>query len=234
MQHILLLALISNTVLYPVAAVPLVLAILTWILNLRSLRSPKVSGFVFNGSKWVNRLFTLFVAIIVVQIVGLYVPDYWVPTLFNKDGDNMGIYILLGFSLYTFICYFFIAFRPGNVLDIKAAKGAKQLALDLASSVGAGVGGVAGSAVAAGSGILAVIQAAAAPVFTVIGGATYMLVPTLTGFFTMLAVFIPIVAVVGFLGAFVILFVTFFTGIVVVVFCVLKFLANLRYQRLIH
>lgn len=222
---------IPDTVVYPVAAIPLVLAIITWIIIICRHKSEKVAGVIFNGDSWMKWLFFGYVAIILVNIFGSYVPGHWIPSLWDVKGHNEAFFIILFFTAYTFVCYFLVSFRLANEEEVKEAKNAKQLAVSFVSDAASAAAGTMGAAGVAAGGIFAMIWQMLYPI-VVVGGQTFIYLGVgAAGFFASLAVMIPIVAVIAIAGAFVILIVTFLTCLLVLVATVLKFLANLRYIR---
>ena len=222
---------IPDTVVYPVAAVPLVLAILTWVIIIWRHKSEKVAGVIFNGNSWMKWLFFGYIGIILVNIFGSYVPGHWIPTLWDVKGRNEAFFIILYFTAYTFVCYFLVSFRLANETEVKEAKNAKQLAVSFVSDAAGAAAGTVSAAGVAASGILGMIWSLLYPI-VVVGGQTFMFLGVgAVGFFASLALMIPVVVVVAVAGAFVILVVTFLTCLVVLVATVLKFLGNLRYIR---
>ena len=61
---ILLFPSIPNSVIYPVAAIPLVLAVINWILIMSRRKSEGVAGVICAGSKYVKYLFYAYIAVI--------------------------------------------------------------------------------------------------------------------------------------------------------------------------
>ena len=222
---------IPDSVIYPVAALPFVLAVINWILIMSRRKSEGVAGVICAGSKYVKYLFYAYIAVIIIQIVGMYVPGHWIPTLFDKDGDNTGIYMLLAYAAYTFICYYFTSFRLANAQEVEEAKEEGSLVIRFAANV---AGAAAGTAVAAGgiiSLILSILQSILYPI-VVVGGQTFVFLGVgAASFFGMLALFIPIVGIIAVVGAFLILALMFFTGVIVTIAIIIRFLANLRYLK---
>lgn len=222
---------IPDTVVYPVAAVPLVLAILTWVIIIWRRKSEKVAGVIFNGNSWMKWLFLGYIGIILVNIFGSYVPGHWIPTLWDVKGRNEAFFIILYFTAYTFVCYFLVSFRLANETEVKEAKNAKQLAVSFVSDAAGAAAGTVSAAGVAASGILGMIWSLLYPI-VVVGGQTFVFLGVgAAGFFASLALMIPVVVIIAVAGAFVILVVTFLTCLIVLVATVLKFLSNLRYIR---
>ena len=228
-DSLLLLSSIPDSVIYPVAAVPLVLAIITWVVIIA--RRKKVAGVIFNGSKWVKWLFFAYVAIILVNVLGNYVPGHWIPTLYDEKGHNEGFFIVLYFTAYTFVCYFLVSFRLANESDLKEAKNAKQLAVSFLSDAADAAAGTATVAGAAASTFLGMIWSLLFPVVTVAGQSFIFLGVGAAGFFAGIAIMIPIIGIIAVIGAFLILVITFLTCLAVIVATVLQFPNNLRYLR---
>lgn len=228
---ILLFPSISNSVLYPVAAIPLVLAVINWILIMARRKSEGVAGVICAGSKFVKYLFFAYLAVIIVQIVGMYVPGHWIPTLFDKEGDNTGIYILLAYAAYTFICYYFTSFRLADAREVAEAKEEGGLVIKFAKNVAGAAVGTVGAAGGTIGLILGLLQSMLYPI-VVVGGQTFVFMGVgAASFCAMLAIFIPIVAILATVGAMLILILMFFTGFIVTIATILRFLANLRYLK---
>ena len=228
----LLLFSIPDYISYPLLIIPIVLAILTWVMNIRRVRSGKASGIIFNGDTWVKWAFLLFVGIILLQVASWWLPDNWTRgfVILTRDmsmGQKLVIPALTG---TYFLCYFFIAFRPATAEEVKAAKGAKQLAIDFAGSAVAGAAGAAGAAGTVAAGFLSVIWSMLYPVVIVGGQAFTYLGVGAASFFASLALLIPIVVIMAVLGAFVVMVVTFLTFAVMIFASILKFLTNLRFH----
>ena len=223
---------IPDYISYPILAIPIIFAILTWVMNIRRVRSGKAAGIIFNGDAWVKWTFLLFVGVILLQIGSWWLPDSWTRgfVIITKDmsaGQKLVIPIMTG--IY-FLCYFFIAFRPANEEELKEAKGAKQLAISFATDAASATAGVVGAAGTAAGGVLSMIWSMLYPIVTVGGQAFVYLGVGAASFFSALALLIPIVVVLAVLGAFVILIVTFLTFAVMVFASILKFITNLRFH----
>ena len=228
---ILLFPSISNSVLYPVAAIPLVLAVINWILIMARRKSEGVAGVISAGSKFVKYLFFAYLAVIIVQIVGMYVPGYWIPTLFDKEGDNTGIYILIAYAAYTFICYYFTSFRLADAREVAEAKEEGSLVIKFAQNVAGAAVGTVGAAGGTIGLIWGLLHSMLYPI-VVVGGQTFIYMGvSAASFCAMLAIFIPIVAILATVGAMLILILMFFTGFIVTIATILRFLANLRYLK---
>lgn len=226
-----LLSSIPDSVIYPVAAIPLVLAVINWILIMSRRKSEGVAGVICAGSKYVKYLFYAYLAVIIIQIVGMYVPGHWIPTLFDKDGDNTGIYMLLAYAAYTFICYYFTSFRLANAQEVAEAKEEGSLVIKFAANVAGTAAATVGAAGGIISIILGILQAMLYPI-VVVGGQTFVFLGVgAASFFGMLALFIPIVGILAVVGAFLILALMFFTGVIVTIATIFRFLANLRYLK---
>ena len=222
---------IPDSVIYPVAALPLALAVINWILIMSRRKSEGVAGVICAGSKYVKYLFYAYIAVIIIQIVGMYVPGHWIPTLFDKDGDNTGIYMLLAYAAYTFICYYFTSFRLADAREVAEAKEAGGLVIKFAANVAGATIGAVGAAGGIIGLILGLLQSMLYPI-VVVGGQTFIFLGVgAVSFFSMLALFIPIVAILGMVGAMLILVLMFFTGFIVTIATIFRFLANLRYLK---
>ena len=227
----LLLLTIPDTIVYPVIALPLVLAIITWTIILMRRKSGKVAGVIFNGHQWMKWILFLYIGIMLVNYFGSFVPGHWIPVLWHKDGHNEGFIAIMVYTAYTFVCYFFVSFRLANEKEVKEAKDAKQLAVSFLSDAAGAAAGTVGAAGAAAGGILAMIGSLLYPIVMVGGQAFVFLGVGAASFFVGLALMIPIVVILAMIGGFVILIVSFLTGLVVTVGTLLQFLANLRYLR---
>lgn len=222
---------IPDHIAYPICALPIVLAIITWIMNIRRVRSGKAAGIIFNGNTWVKWLFLLFTGIILLQVASWWLPESWTRG-FVIIRRNMSLGQKLVIPLMTgtyFLCYFFIAFRPASAEEVKKAKGAKQLAIDFASSAAAGTTGAASAAGTAAVGVLGMIWSLLYPIVTIGGQSFVYLGVNAASFFGALALMIPIVVIMAVLGAFVILAVTLLTFAVMIIASILKFITNLRF-----
>ena len=222
---------LSDTIWYSVLSLPVIFAILTLVMNIRSVRSGKAAGIIFNGDAWVKWLLLLFVGVILLQVASWWLPKDWTWFAIIKKDMSFGQKVI--FPLVTgvyFLCYFFIAFRPATTEKLKDAKSAKQLAIDFASSAAAGATGVAGAAGTVATGFLGAVWSMLYPVVT-IGSQTFVYLGVgAASFFASLALLIPIVVILAVLGTFVVMAVTFLTFAVVGVASLLKFVTNLRYH----
>lgn len=222
---------IPNYISYPLGITPIVLAVLTWVMNILRVRSGKAAGIIFNGDTWVKWVFLLFVGVILLQVASWWLPEDWTRgfVILTRDmsmGQKLVIPALTG---TYFLCYFFIAFRPASAEEVRAAKGAKQLAIDFAGSAVAGAAGAAGAAGTVAAGFLGIVWAMLYPI-VVVGGQTFVYLGVgAAGFFASLALLIPIVVIMAVLGAFVVLIVTFLTFVVMIFASILKFITNLRF-----
>lgn len=228
--HLLLLS-FSDKVIYSILSVPIILAIISWVMNIRKVRSGKAAGLIFNGDAWVKWVLLLFIGIILLQVASWWLPKDW--GWFAIIKENMSLKQKLVIPCVTavyFLTYFFIAFRPATAEELKEAKGAKQLAIDFASSAAAGATGVAGAAGTAVVGFWGMIMSLLYPIVT-IGGQTFMYMGVgAASFFASLVLLIPIVVILAMLGVFVIMVVTFLTFGVMVIASIVKFVTNLRYH----
>lgn len=224
---------IPDYISYPLLSLPIIFAILTWVMNIRCVRSGKAAGIIFNGDTWVKWLFLLFVGVILLQVASWWLPEDWardMPVILTKNMSLSQKLIIPAMTGTYFLCYFFIAFRPANAEEVKVAKGAKQLAIDFAGSAAGAAAGAAGAAGTVAAGALSVVWSLLYPIVTV-GGQTFVYLGVgAASFFASLAMLIPIVVVMAVLGAFVIMAVTFLTFIVMVFVSILKFITNMRFH----
>lgn len=221
----------SDTIWYSVLSLPIIFAILTWVMNIRRMRSGKAAGIIFNGDAWMKWLLLLFVGVILLQVVSWWLPKDWTWfAILKKDMSFAQKVVFPAVTGVFFLCYFFIAFRPATADEVKEAKNAKQLAIDFAGSAVAGATGVAGAAGTVATGFLSVVWSMLYPIVTV-GGQTFVYLGVGAGsFFASLALLIPIVVILAVLGAFVVMAVTFLTFGVVGIASLVKFVTNLRYH----
>ena len=221
---------IPDSVSYPILAIPIVCAILSWVMNIWRVRSGKAAGIIFNGDTWVKWAFLLFVAIILLQVASWWLPKDW--TWFAILKKDMTIQQKLVIPVATgvyFLCYFLIAFRPATEEELKKAKGAKQLAISLASDAASATAGVTGAAGTAATGLLGLVWSMLYPIVT-IGSQTFVYLGVgAAGFFTSMIALIPIVVIMAMLGTLVVMVVTFLTFIVMVFASIVKFITNLRF-----
>lgn len=229
MAFILLLATIPDSVIYPVAALPLVLVVITWVLIIARRKADNVAGVIFDGKKWVKWLLFAYVAIILLNILGTYIPGHWIPTLYDKKGGNEGFFLVMYFTAYTFVCYFLVSFRLANEEELKEAKGAKKLAVSFVKDAATAATGAAGVTASAFGLFLAMLSSLLYPVVTVAGQSFIYLGVGAAGFFAGVALFLPIVYLIAVVGSFLILVIVFLTCLIVLLATVFKFLSNIRY-----
>ena len=228
---IVLLFSIPDYISYPVLSLPIVFAIITWVMNIRKIRSGKADGLIFNGDAWVKWALLLFLGVMLLQFLAMLFPESWgVHKLSLFDRGNKVAALVIGVTLLYFLCYFFIAFRPATKDEIDAAKGAKQLAIDFVSDAAGAAAGAASAAGAAAGGALSLISSLLYPVVTIAGQSFTYLGVGAASFFGSLALLIPVVVILAVLGGLVVLVVNFLTFAVMCFAGIIKFVTNLRYH----
>ncbi len=224
---------IPDYISYPLMIIPIVLAIVTWVMNIRRVRSGKAAGIIFNGNKWVKWLLLLFAGVILLQVASWWLPDNWardMPVILTKNMSMRQKLIIPVMTGIYFLCYFFIAFRPATAEEVKDAKDAKQLAISFATDAAGAAAGAVGAAGTAAAGAMSVVWSLLYPIVTV-GGQTFVYLGVgAASFFASLALLIPIVVILAVLGAFVVMIVTFLTFVVMIFASILKFITNLRFH----
>ncbi|MBR1687805.1 MAG: hypothetical protein IJ710_04625 [Prevotella sp.] len=222
---------IPNSVSRPLMILPIVFAIVAWVMNIRRVRSGKAAGIIFNGDAWVKWLFLLFVAIILLQVGSWFLPKDWTWfAILKKDMSLQQKLVIPVVTAVYFLCYFFIAFRPATEEELREAKSAKQLAVSFVSDAAGAAAGAAGAAGTAATGLLALIGSMLYPI-VMVGGQTFVYLGVgAAGFFTSMIALIPIVVIMAMLGTFVVLVVTFLTFAVMIFASILKFVSNLRFH----
>lgn len=204
---------------------PLLLVIISWVLKIK-FRKPETVAYGCNGSKWVKWLFLLWVIMVILnEWVAPHIPNHWLPQVGRNDGVN---FIIHGFTLYCFICYFFISFRELDANQAADAKSAKGLVVSLAKSAGSAVA-AAGSASATGLGLIwSAIMAAAYPIVSITSTTITYVSTGAAMFFASLIPMIFVGVIIAMIGAFLILVLFFCTFVIMYIIMTLKFLLNLR------
>ena len=210
---------------------PLILVVAGWTMKIVFRRQETVA-FGYNGNSWMKWLFMLWVLIVILN-------EWVAPAIQSSDitpelklinhfgaNDQRMNFFFHGFTLYCFLCYFFVSFRELNAEQAAKAKGAKGLVVSLVNTAGA-------TAMTAGQGVMGLLSF----VWTMVIAAAYPIISVTTTTITYvsagagmffaaivpLIIVVVILAVLGYLVQMIVLLLTFFIPFV---FCIIRFLIN--------
>ena len=227
MIHVLFSINVPDPILVLLGLLPLLMVIIGWSLKVK-FRKPETVAFGCNGNKWLKWLFLLWVLMVILNewvapAVNNF-PNQYIPTVGRTDGLN---FLIHGFTLYCFICYFLVSFRELNAEQAAKAKSAKGLVMNMAKAAGTATA-AAGSAAVSGLGMVwSFLMAAAYPIISVTSTTITYVSAGAGMFFASIAALLPIVFIMALLGSFMMLVLFFLTSVIVYVCMVLRFLINL-------
>ena len=210
---------------------PAILVVAGWTMKIVFRRKDTVA-FGYNGNSWMKWVFMLWVLIVILN-------EWIAPAIQSSDitpelklvnhfgaNDQSINFIFHGFTLYCFLCYFFVSFRELNAEQAARAKGAKGLVVSFVSAAGS-------TAATTGQGIIGLLQL----VWTMIMAAAYPIISVTTTtityvsagaamFFTALIPLIFVVVILAVLGMVVQMIALLLTFFIPFIFCVFRFLIN--------
>ena len=210
---------------------PAILVVAGWTMKIVFRRKDTVA-FGYNGNSWMKWVFMLWMLIVILnEWIAPAIQSADIPSemkLVNHFGaSEEGVnFIFHGFTLYCFLCYFFVSFRELNAEQAERAKQAKGLVVSFVSAAGS-------TAVTTGQGIIVILQivwsmimAAAYPIISVTT-TTITYVSAGAGMFFVglipLIFVVVILAVLGMLVQMIVLLLIFF---IPYLFCAFRFLIN--------
>lgn len=210
---------------------PAILFVAGWTMKIVFRRKETVA-FGYNGNSWMKWLFMLWVLIVILN-------EWIAPAIQSSDitpelkllnhfgaNDQSVNFIFHGFTLYCFLCYFFVSFRELNAEQAERAKGAKGLVVTFAKTAGA-------TALTAGQGVMGLLSffwtmivAAAYPIISVTATTITYVSAGAAMFFTALIPLIFVVVILAVLGMIVQMIALLLTFFIPFIFCVFRFLIN--------
>lgn len=214
---------------------PLIVTILSWVIKIK-FRKPETVAFGSSGSMFGLIMMFYFIFWLFTVILNEWIAP-WVQTLDIapelKIIDHIGVndgknWYFHAFTLYCFICFFFMNFRELNEEQAKKAKEKGSLVATFGAAA-------AGSAVAAGSAATSVlgmiwsgIMAAAYPIVSVTATTITYVSAGAGMFFAALVPMIIIGALLAVLLKFVLMIVFLFSWLPLYIAIAIKFFSNLR------
>lgn len=214
---------------------PLIVTILSWVIKIK-FRKPETVAFGSSGSMFGLIMMFYFIFWVFTVVLNEWIAP-WVQTLDIapelKIIDHIGVndgknWYFHAFTLYCFICFFFMNFRELNEEQAKKAKEKGSLVATFGAAA-------AGSAVAAGSAATSVlgmiwsgIMAAAYPIVSVTATTITYVSAGAGMFFAALVPMIIIGALLAVLLKFVLMIVFLFSWLPLYIAIAIKFFSNLR------
>ena len=214
---------------------PLIVTVISWIIKIK-FRKPETVAYGSSGSLFGLIMMFYFIFWLFTVVLNEWIAP-WVQTLDIapelKIIDHIGVndgknWYFHAFTLYCFICFFFMNFRE---LNEEQAKKAKEKG-SLVASFGAAA---AGSAVAAGSAATSVlgmiwggIMAAAYPIVSITATTVTYISASAAMFFAALVPMIIIGAILAVILKFVLMIVFLFSWLPLYIAIAIKFFSNLR------
>lgn len=210
---------------------PAILVVAGWTMKIVFRRKETVA-FGYNGNSWMKWVFMLWVLIVILnEWIAPAIQSSDIPSelkLVNHFGANdQGInFIFHGFTLYCFLCYFFVSFRELNAEQAERAKGAKGLVVSIVNAAGV-------TAATTGQGIMGLlslvwtmIMAAAYPIISVTTTTITYVSASAAMFFVGIIPLIFIVVILAVLGMIVQMIVLLLIFFIPYLSCVIRFLVN--------
>ncbi len=214
---------------------PLIVTVISWIIKIK-FRKPETVAFGSSGSMFGLIMMFYFIFWVFTVVLNEWIAP-WVQTLDIapelKIIDHIGVndgknWYFHAFTLYCFICFFFMNFRELNEEQAKKAKEKGSLVATFGAAA-------AGSAVAAGSAATSVlgmiwsgIMAAAYPIVSVTATTITYVSAGAGMFFAALVPMIIIGALLAVLLKFVLMIVFLFSWLPLYIAIAIKFFSNLR------
>ena len=210
---------------------PAILVVAGWTMKIVFRRKETVA-FGYNGNSWMKWVFMLWVLIVILN-------EWIAPAIQSSDitpelklvkhfgaNDQSINFIFHGFTLYCFLCYFFVSFRELNAEQAARAKGAKGLVVSIVNAAGV-------TAATTGQGIMGLlslvwtmIMAAAYPIISVTTTTITYVSASAAMFFVGIIPLIFIVVILAVLGMIVQMIVLLLIFFIPYLSCVIRFLIN--------